>query len=38
LQSPAFVNALAPIADFLDDVTEILADKKLIFILDEFDE
>lgn len=35
---PNFSDALAPLADFLDDAMEILGDKRIVFILDEFDE
>ena len=38
LALPSFTDALAPLADFLDDVMEVLKDRRIVFILDEFDE
>ena len=35
---PKFNDSIQPLADFLDDVSYQLKDKKIIFILDEFDE
>jgi hypothetical protein len=38
LSMPSFEGALSPITDFLEDVTEILPDLRIVIILDEFDE
>ncbi|KKR29165.1 MAG: hypothetical protein UT60_C0006G0028, partial [candidate division CPR2 bacterium GW2011_GWD2_39_7] len=38
LNIPSFNGSLQPLVDFLDDVTYMLEDLKIIFMLDEFDE
>lgn len=38
LNIPSFNGSLQPLVDFLDDVTFILEDLKIVFMLDEFDE
>lgn len=38
LNTPLFHGSLQPLVDFLDDVTFILEDLKIVFMLDEFDE
>ncbi|MDN5114013.1 phosphoribosyltransferase-like protein [Aliarcobacter butzleri] len=38
LYIPNFNGSLQPLVDFLDDVTDILSDIKVVFMLDEFDE
>jgi len=38
LPIPQFSDSLSPIADFFDDLEEIVPDKKFVIILDEFDE
>lgn len=38
IKIPAFDDALSPLAQFLDDVNDILPNRRLIIILDEFDE
>jgi len=36
--SPSFEEALSPLVEFLDEVAEIIPDKRIVFILDEFDQ
>ena len=38
LKPPEFRDALSPLAEFLDDVGRIVPDRRVVFILDEFDE
>jgi hypothetical protein len=38
LQAPSFDEALSPLAKLLDEVSDIIPDRRLIIILDEFDE
>jgi hypothetical protein len=38
LKAPEFEGALSPLAEFLDDVIKIIPDRRIVFILDEFDE
>lgn len=35
---PAFDEALSPLAEFLDDITDLVPDRRIVIILDEFDE
>ncbi|MCQ3973996.1 MAG: hypothetical protein DPW09_11165 [Anaerolineae bacterium] len=38
IKIPSFDEALSPLTDFLDEITEIIPERRIVFILDEFDE
>ena len=38
ISAPKFEYALSPLAEFLDDVTKVIPDRRVVFLLDEFDE
>lgn len=38
LTQPLFIDALSPLVDYLDDIQEVVPEKRIVMILDEFDE